>query len=296
MTTAPTPSVAQSILIPVADIHIGERLRTVDADYVAMLAASIGDIGLMHPIEVGAADRRGRYPLIAGAHRLAAYRELNLNEVPALVVSVKGIDAQLREIDENLMRRELSALDRAVFLARRKEIWEAKNPAARHGGDRRSDQVANVGDLKSGDLIGRFTADVAEKLELSERSVQRAIARYTRIAPDVRARIATTWIARRGSMLDKLAKESPEHQRAMVAELLGENRPAKTVAQARAAVRGPSLEEVINQDERQFQVLMRAWRTAGQRVRDRFIAHLNSIEAGTDAAADAAATSVEEAA
>lgn len=287
MTTAPTPSVAQSILIPVADIHIGERLRTVDADYVAMLAASIGDIGLMHPIEVGAADRRGRYPLIAGAHRLAAYRELNLNEVPALVVSVKGLSAQLREIDENLMRRELSALDRAVFLAKRKEVHEALNPHTKHGGDRKSDQVD-----KFGHLIGSFSSEVAEKLDLSERTIRRAIQRANAIAPDVRARIATTWIARRGSMLDKLAKESPEHQRAMVAELLGENRPAKTVAQARAAVRGPSLEEMINQDERQFQALMRAWRTAGQRARDRFIAHVN----GADAAADAAAASVEEAA
>lgn len=287
MTTAPTPSVAQSILIPVADIHIGERLRMVDPDYVAMLAASIGDIGLMHPIEVGAADRRGRYPLIAGAHRLAAYRELNLNEVPALVVSVKGLSAQLREIDENLMRRELSALDRAVFLAKRKEVHEALNPHTKHGGDRKSDQVD-----KFGHLIGSFSSEVAEKLDLSERTIRRAIQRANAIAPDVRARIATTWIARRGSMLDKLAKESPEHQRAMVAELLGENRPAKTVAQARAAVRGPSLEELINHDERQFQALMRAWRGAGQRVRDRFIAHVN----GADAAADAAAASVEEAA
>lgn len=284
MTTAPSPSLAQSILIPVADIHIGERLRAVDADYVAMLAASIGDIGLMHPIEVGAADRRGRYPLIAGAHRLAAYRELNLNEVPALVVSVKGLSAQLREIDENLMRRELSALDRAVFLAKRKEVHEALNPHTKHGGDRKSDQVD-----KFGHLIGSFSSEVAEKLDLSERTIRRAIQRANAIAPDVRARIATTWIARRGSMLDKLAKETPEHQRAMVAELLGENRPARTVAQALAAVRGPSLEELINQDERQFQALMRAWRTAGQRARDRFIEHVNS-------AAAEASTSVEEAA
>lgn len=291
MTTAPSPSLAQSILIPVADIHIGERLRTVDADYVAMLAASIGDIGLMHPIEVGAADRRGRYPLIAGAHRLAAYTELNLNEVPALVVSVKGLSAQLREIDENLMRRELSALDRAVFLAKRKEVHEALNPHTRHGGDRKSDQVD-----KFGHLIGSFSSEVAEKLDLSERTIRRAIQRANAIAPDVRARIATTWIARRGSMLDKLAKETPEHQRAMVAELLGENRPAKTVAQARAAVRGPSLEELINQDERQFQALMRAWRTAGQRARDRFIAHVNGADSGAGTAPDAAAASVEEAA
>jgi len=259
-----------AIKIPVADIIVGERLRSVDTDYVDMLAISISEVGLMHPVEVGDADKKKRYPLIAGAHRLAAAKKLGQVEIPAIVVSVKGLDAQLREIDENLMRRELTPLDRATFLARRKEIHEAKFPQARHGGDRKSDQVD-----KFGHLIGSFSAEVADKLDISERSVRRAITRYTKISPDVRAQIATTWIANKGAVLDALAKEPPETQRAVIVEMLAEKQPAKTFADALSRVRGPNLEEVLSADEREFKALMKAWRNAGQRTRDRFADFVN---------------------
>lgn len=259
-----------AMMIPVNDISVGQRLRTVDPDYVEMLGISVSEVGLMHPIEVGPADNKGRYRLIAGAHRLAAIKVLEQAEIPAVVVSVKGLDAQLREIDENLMRRELTPLDRATFLARRKEIHEAKYPHTKHGGDKSKDQVDKVGDL-----VGRFTAEVAAKLDVSERSIQRAITRFTKISPDVRNQIATTWIAGKGAVLDALAKEPPETQRGVVAELLAENKPAKTFAEALARVRGASLEEVLSADEQEFNALVKAWRKAGQRTRDRFAEFVN---------------------
>ena len=269
----------QSVMIPTDKVIVADRLRTIDQDYVELLAASISDLGLMHPIEVAAAGRGGKHRLIAGAHRLAAATLLEMSEIPVVIVSVKGLDAELREIDENLMRRELTPLDRATFLARRKEIHEAKHPGAKHGGDRKSDQVA-----KSGDLISRFSAEVAEKLGVSERSVQRAIARHSKIAPDVREKIATTWIASKGAVLDALAKEPPETQRAIITELLAEKEPARTVAQATARLRGPSLEQVINADDQQFDALMKAWRKAGQRARDRFVALVNGSDTIEEAA------------
>lgn len=258
------------IKIPASDISVGERLRSVDPDYVEMLAISITEVGLMHPVEVGSADKKGCYPLIAGAHRLAAIQKIGQAEIPAIVVSVKGLDAQLREIDENLMRRELTPLDRATFLARRKEIHEAKFPHTRHGGDRKSDQVD-----KLGHLIGSFSTEVANNLDISERSVRRAINRFTKICPDVRAQIATTWIAGKGAILDALAKETPETQRAVIVELLAETKPAKSFSEALSRVRGPSLEEVLTSDEREFKALMKAWRNAGQRTRDRFADYVN---------------------
>lgn len=260
--------------LPVADILVGERLRAVDEDYVALLAVSIEEIGLMHPIEVGPADKRGNYPLIAGAHRLAAFQSQGWLEVPAIVMSAKGLDAKLREIDENLMRRELTPLDRATFLAQRKEIHEAKHPHTKHGGDRKSDQVD-----KLGHLIGSFSQEVADKLDISERSVRRAIHRHSRIAPDVRAQIGTTWIATKGAMLDALAKEPPEDQRRIVAELLAETNPAKTVGAALERIRGASIMDVISEDEKQVNALMKAWRNAGQRARDRFVEYLNGQSA-----------------
>lgn len=262
-------------MIPVNEISVGHRLRTVDQDYVEMLAVSVAEVGLMHPVEVGPADKKGRYRLIAGAHRLAAIKSLGQTEVLASVVNAKGLDAELREIDENLMRRELTPLDRATFLARRKEIHEAKFPHTKHGGDRASEQVA-----KSGDLAQRFSAEIAQKLDISERSIQRAITRFTKISPDVRAQIATTWIAGKGAVLDALATEPPEIQRGVAAELLAESSPAKSFAEALARVRGASLEEVLSADEQEFNALLKAWRKAGQRTRDRFAEFVNGQGAG----------------
>ncbi|TVR06141.1 MAG: hypothetical protein EA385_16415 [Salinarimonadaceae bacterium] len=268
------------VSLSVGSIDIGERLRVVDQDYVGLLAASIEESGLMQPIEVGKKTAKGRYPLIAGAHRLNAFMVLGWSQIPAVVVTANKLQAEMRQIDENLVRRELTPLDRATFLARRKELHEAIHPQARHGGDRRSDQVA-----KTGDLISRFTSEVSAKLDLSERSIQRAIARFTKIAPDVRERIATTWIAGRGAILDGLAKETPEMQRLLVAEMLFVRKPARSLGEAIARVRGPSIMEALDVDEKSFAALMRAWRGASQRVRDRFVEHVNG-QAGEAAQVD----------
>jgi ParB family chromosome partitioning protein len=261
---------SETVLLPVSSIAFGERLRSVDGDYVQMLMASIGDLGLLQPIEVSKPDKKGVHTLIAGAHRLTALQQLGVEEVPAIIVSASKLEMSLREIDENLMRRELTPLDRATFLAKRKEVYEALHPATKHGGDRDPRQVA-----KFGDLVERFTSDVAAKLDLSERSVQRAISRFMKIAPDVRAKIATTWIARKGAMLDAIAKQEPAIQRAIVGHLLAEVDAPKTVAAALERVSGTKRVERSDEDA-EFQAMMKAYRNAGQRARDRFIAFLDT--------------------
>lgn len=254
------------VLLPLDGIDIGDRLRVVDEDYAQLLAASIEDVGLMQPIEVGKANKKERYPLIAGAHRLVAFQRLGRTEIPAVVVTASKLQAQLREIDENLMRRELTPLDRATFLAKRKEVYLALHPSTKNGGDRKSDQIA-----KFCDLTERFTADIAAKLDVSERTVQLAISRHTRIAPDVRERIATTWLARKGAMLDAIARQEPAVQRAIVSQLLSVEDAPRTVAAALARINGASAPGPKPEDERRYGDLLKAWDRAGQRVRDRFV-------------------------
>ena len=137
---------------------------------------------------------------------------------------------------------------------------------------------------KFGHLIERFTAEVSDKLDISERSLRRAIARYTAISPRVRERIATTWIARKGTVLDALARETNEDQWLIVTEMLAEKDPARNVVEAIARVRGPSISEVISDEERQYRALMNAWRKAGQRARDRFFETINGQANMEDAA------------
>ncbi|MBF0858831.1 ParB N-terminal domain-containing protein [Gluconobacter sp. LMG 31484] len=204
------------IEIPLSQIEVGDRLRTVDPAWVEFLAASIAERGQDTPVWVRKMGRSEKYALIAGGHRIAALKEAGKEVAIASVVKATEAEAQLLEIDENLIRRELTPLDRATFLARRKEVYEALYPETKHGGDRVSDQVA-----KLGDLVGRFSEATAERLGVSERSIQRAVARYQALAADVRQSIAGTWLAESGSQLDELAKLTPDLQR-KVAEYISQ--------------------------------------------------------------------------
>ena len=74
-----------------------------------------------------------------------------------------GLVAEMAELDENLMRRELTVLQRAEMLARRKQLYEALHPEAKRGvaggrasgarrrGDRTTVNVSLVREIASND-------------------------------------------------------------------------------------------------------------------------------------------------
>jgi ParB family chromosome partitioning protein len=66
--------------MPIAGITVGERPRK-DLGDIASLAASIAEIGLLHPITV---DENGL--LLAGARRLAACERLGLEIIEVRIV------------------------------------------------------------------------------------------------------------------------------------------------------------------------------------------------------------------
>ena len=94
------------------------------------LAESIAQVGLLQPIVI-TPDRR----LVAGAHRLAAYRELGRKRIPALVTNVKGLWLELAEIDENLQRNDLSKWELDKHLNRRVELLSEIGQWRGRGGD-----------------------------------------------------------------------------------------------------------------------------------------------------------------
>ena len=85
-----------------------------------------------------------KYSLIASGHRIAVLKEAGKRVAIASVVKATETEAQLLEIDETLIRRELTPLDRATFLARRKTAYEQLHPETKQGGDRQSDQSAEL--------------------------------------------------------------------------------------------------------------------------------------------------------
>ncbi len=89
------------------------------------------------------------------------------------MTDLSGPAAVIAECDENLCGTNLSAAERALFTARRKEAYEALHPetkahvAGAHGANR---VMGNA----SANLAPAFTADTARRTGQSERKVQRA--------------------------------------------------------------------------------------------------------------------------
>ena len=258
------------VTIPLDRILVGERLRAVDGDWVDLLAASMAETGQHTAIEVSPADGSGTHRLIAGAHRLAAAQQAGLGTIKAVIFEGGAYEEALREIDENLMRRGLSELDRAVFMAKRAEIYQLLHPETKKGGDRRSDQSD-----KNVALIPRqasFTFATAEKLGFSERQIQRILKRG-RIEPELRARLAKSRWADHGATLDALAKAAPATRAKLVAALTREEAPARNIAAALIEVE-PRLNPKRSADDEHLARLLTAWRKAPKRARDQFLGQI----------------------
>jgi ParB/RepB/Spo0J family partition protein len=130
MSTRRTPPTTWPIAdIRVADIVVPQdRMRKLRPETVDEIAESIAAQGLIEPIILrprGAAN----FWLIVGRHRLEAVRKCGHDRIRAVVVD--GVDAdqaQLIEIDENLIRADLSPAERALHMERRKELYEKLHP------------------------------------------------------------------------------------------------------------------------------------------------------------------------
>lgn len=190
----------------VKKIHVKEGRRSLDPIHVQELADSIRELGLLNPPTV---DRDNT--LIAGLHRLEAVKLMGWTEVECTVSSLEGLQAELAEIDENFVRSDLSVVEYGEMLLRRKEIYEALHPEARHGGDRKSGKIkcakCTLETAKS------FVDDTAEKLKVDPCTVRRQIQTAKNLTPETKEIIkeADTKISRKAAL--KLSRLEPERQR-----------------------------------------------------------------------------------
>lgn len=177
--------------------------RTVDQAKVAELARSIEALGgdLLQPIVVDEDDN-----VLAGAHRIEAFRLLGKDSIPARVVSLKGLKAELARLDENLVRNDGIALERAQALKRRKEIYEHLHPTTKagHAGAEKKHRPAN-------ENIS-FARDTAAKTGKSDRSVQQYVEVAEKLSPEAAEIIRPTETAEKITELMELAKLPPKEQ------------------------------------------------------------------------------------
>lgn len=228
--------------IPVRLIDQVDRLRPVKEARLHALAADIDVQGLLQPIVVAADGER--FTLIAGAYRLSAVDlVLGWDEIPARVIEgADEADRRFAEIMENVNREELSALERAEFLAELDAAWKRLNPAARHGGDRRSANIRAVKqrEAEGGDqsAIMALRSEVAEKVGLSRRTFFRALQIARGLTAPAKARLRETPLEDNQSELQKLAALDAKLQAAVCDLLFADPPKAGNVADAEAMARG----------------------------------------------------------
>ena len=230
----PSTAIAQAATtngVPVADITvIPDRMRRLRPDVVDELAESIAAQGLLHPITLRKRASDGAHVLVAGRHRLEAVRKLGHETVAAVILDGADSDrAQLVEIDENLVRADLTPAERAAHQAKRKEIYERLHPETKAGAAQAKGMNAAQGrGRQNGDDVDRYTADAAKKTGKSERSIQREAARGAAI-PDVAALAGTS--LDKGDELDALARLPADEQHKLAERAkAGEKVSAKTHA------------------------------------------------------------------
>jgi ParB family chromosome partitioning protein len=263
--------------IPLAQIDVPAGRRKVDPDWVAALAADIDGQGLRIPILVVEAGKRFR--LVAGGHRLAAAKLLKWKSIRA---DVKPADAfadeaalKLAEIAENLMRRELSALDRAMDVAAWREIYEQAQGAVKRGGNRRAASKFHDETLIDADPMAaaaeRFAASFGEAaqraLGLSKVTVWRCL-KIASLDGYTRERVALTRIADSQSELMALADLAQEMRPAVLDHVLSEPPMAGSVAGAVAMIEGRKPEDPA---EKAFRSFSDSWRRFPVRQRRAFV-------------------------
>ena len=191
--------------LSIKEIQVKEGRRSLDTCHVRELADSIREIGLLNPLTI---DRDNF--LIAGLHRLEAVKRLGWTEVDCTVSSLEGLAAELAEIDENIVRSDMSTLEYGEILLRRKEIYETLHPETkrgmRNGQTSKSDKMSFL-ETKS------FAQDTAEKLGVVPRTVERQIQTAKNLTQEAKEIIknADKKISKKEAL--KLSRLEPEDQK-----------------------------------------------------------------------------------
>lgn len=186
--------------IDIDKIKVDETTRLRKKGDIEPIKNSIESLGfLINPITIDSDNN-----LIAGYHRFWAYKELHKTEIPARIID-KNIDKKLVEIDENLIRNDLTALETAQQLKMRKEIYEKIYPESKSENIKRNN-FASVYTTKS------FTKDMAEKTQKTQRWVQNYIEIANKLTPESVQKIKGTKLENNFILLQNISKKVPKEQ------------------------------------------------------------------------------------
>lgn len=256
------------VSIPLTHVFPRKGARPLNEAAVRGLVDSICEIGLINPLRVRSARlfvdgiEDDAFEVIAGGHRLAALRKLGAEVAECVVIDADALHAELAEIDENLMRAELSPADRAAQTARRKAIYLELHPETAAG-------AAGANARWNADDKLSFASATSEVIGRDKRTVERDVERGEKISDKALSLVRGTEIDK-GVELDKLKKVPAEKQVQWVERRLQEARAPKQAKQA-----ADPLSEA-EASERQVARLMDAWNAAGPDARQEFLLRIDT--------------------
>ena len=208
--------------VDIAQVTIGRNRRPIKPEKIAELMESIKASGLLNPITLD-----GNLNLIAGLHRLTACKLLGLEHIECSIVNYKNAEhARLAEIDENLIRSELDALERDELWLERDLILERLGLRARKGDNQHTLPTKPGSDLRT--PPPKTTLELALEVGYNERTFQRGKQIARSIAPEVKEVIKGTPIAKSTTALLKIANAgSFEREQAEKAEKAAQEASAR---------------------------------------------------------------------
>jgi ParB family transcriptional regulator, chromosome partitioning protein len=197
-------------LVAIDRINISTNRRPLNDAKVAELMESIRVNGLLNPITLDS-----KLNLVAGLHRLTACKLMGYEQIEYRVLDFDDYDrTHLAEIDENLIRNELNALERSELWLERDRILGRLGLRAQSGD--------NQYQQKGGEMVSplaKTTMELAKEVGYTERTFQQGKQIARDILPDVKALIKGTPVAKSPSSLLKIARAgSQDRQQADQAE------------------------------------------------------------------------------
>ena len=261
--------------IPITDIEVSSRLRPVSHTAVESLKQSIETVGLHNEIHLRKIKKSGALRLIAGGHRVAAFKALGRSEIPAKIWDCTDEWAELAEIDDNLAHAELSTLELCVFLARRKEVYERAFPQTKAAvGAELAKKRWNAEDSVS---VASFVVSTAEKMGASPRNIGRLVAAGQRLEVGEIRDLAKAPKPVTLKDLQEIAKCGDPTERLSIVKALSTGE-AKSAKDALAKKKQPGA-AVMSPAETAQNKIAEAWARAPKEARKRFVsAHWDELQ------------------
>ena len=206
--------------LKISDVIVAPNRRNVDEFKVHDLADSIREVGLLNPITVTPENH-----LVAGTHRLEAFKLLGKTEIDATVFEGDALHLELAEIDENLIRNELDPIGIGELAVRRDEILESLGQRAKVGGNGSNQHTSNGA---PGAPLLKTTESIAEEIGISKRALLENKQLAKNLVPEAKEIVRNADVTKKDAL--KIARMEPDRQKD-VAEKIKSGK-AKSVKEA----------------------------------------------------------------